>query len=593
MVGQCPHLLLLALFATTWTPLLAQDESPRVLELREEIESVQSAIARVELEIDELAADYPPAFELEREQATLLRLAEPYGLRDMEIRVASGADPRAGAGPGLLALNRLVVAARGGLDSIGFFFERVAGPLRPAYVETARLESDGEDSVRFESIIILPTWSGGGLEALRAEAQRASEDPIEADDAAERLLLETLNTLRSEYDALSVALGISSEVDDLAERSITLMLPLERLTKELDEDALALSQVRLGDELTLKGVALGARARDRLVEGLAAVGLMAETLEWRQGDTCWEFSAVTRMPGSLQRREDDVVFGSGLLSDTIEGVCTSEAGAPVVEIGGRGTEEAAGEDFLIRSRDIDSADLFRVLHHALGVSFVVGADVAGRVSVTIDSSSSFDDLREADLLIGTGPLHLVSRVGDSAADVVPPADGWTGPPADITLRRTPGHDLLCLLQGALGVDIRVPGALPAVSVYASGAELDAIVEAVVVAAEHEIDRSREPWVVSASGQGGSAVDPCEVSSDYLVRDWLGAAAALDSLGAEDLELKAMTRIDGARTAYAYGPAPGLLVLEVGAPLYGGQVTAVSDEGVDIELTSGELRKLSW
>ena len=412
--------------------------------------------------------------------------------------------------------------------------------------------------------------------------------------------------LEGERDAWRAARVTLTAVERRSTSGSLLLLPFLRLTRELEEDAVALGAADLSGggatvDMSLRGVTMGAAARGRLADSLGALGLESDEVGWRKLGRCWEFHLEATVPPS-EHPEDDAYYGAGLLDGDISSTC----GEPKAPLPGEATAPSDWEDevpstgTVIFLRSVALIDVYQVLHRVLGLNYVVSSALEGEVTMQIDEQTAPEEFARAGIVIGMDYLTAVSVRGEIAPVEVPDG-GWSELVGDIDLRRVGSADLLCLLQGALGVDLRVAASdLPGISVFASVAPLDQVLTSVAALAGLEVERNGERWLVRTSGSDAAVLDPCDAESDYLVRDWTEAATDLQNLSTEDLVLAGLARVEGNWTGYAYGPATGpygpargLLVLEVGALLHDGEVVAVSEHGVEVRAESGGSLSLDW
>ena len=501
--------------------------------------------------------------------AALVReLAERAGLTRVEVQARP---PLESGSSGTVAVE---LRATGRFNDVDRFFRQLALAPRLPDVESLAL-SAAPGTLQLTSLVRLPyrpvaaplSLLPEGSRAVVASVPRPQADAFLRDQA---LLLDKAQALAAWRRA---------------RRNPRLFL--SELAAVVRERPAALVHAQLGDEFVVRGLTVG-QGVARQLEARFERGFfrVAEFLMARKG-ACLQFEVRGRAPvvgpdAQLPMPADDPFAQD----ETPCRIDRDQGRSLTVKAGG---PKGAGP-LTVRLRDVDLADVFKVLHLASGESFVVDGDVAGRATVELQRVSLDEALqalvRGAELrLSGTAPLRRVSV--DRKAPLPPFALAGGTPPMTFAVKRGEVRDLLAVMSEAdpgLAV-LGPPGFLGRASVFARDAAL-LDVRAAVLASAGLSERIEEGRRILE--RPGGQDEPVPVASrDTEER----LVLAPHDLSVAELELAGVASSGGDWTAFAYTPTGGLASYQAGAKLGDGSVRTVSEGDVLLDSEEGPLRVL--
>ena len=448
----------------------------------------------------------------------------------------------------------LDVSALGGYEEIDRFFQRLAVSHRLVDVESLTLDRDdrGRDPARDGAAPSLLA----GPRAAAAPARVAARPPG-------RRAAPTLDAFLHDQ-ALAFAKSEASRPG--AARGGTPRLFLSELAAAARERPVVLAYASLGEEFTIRGLALGEgplRAfESRLERGFFR---LSDFLMAKPGRLL-PLRGARAEPGRGARRRA-APAGRGPVRAGRDGVPRrSRRGAAPVTV--RGREPTAKEPgrgpLTLRLRDVDLTDVFQALAAAGAGSYVVDDGVAGRVSVEMTRATLDEVLSRAAQVGRCRGERRQARCGASLR--ASPGCGATRRPAAATapasfaLKRAEVRDVLAAMAEADAslASLGPPGYLGRVSVWTKDAPLGAVRAAVLDAAglseQAEDDRrilerrtgaSDAPVPVARSGgEPRLALRP----EDLTVRELELAGIALRR------RLLRRVRVLAGGRAHAYAPA---------------------------------------
>jgi hypothetical protein len=357
------------------------------------------------------------------------------------------------------------------------------------------------------------------------------------------------------------------------------------------DHALALTRIRSGEETVFEGVVLGTAARAGLAAALDQAGFQVTGQELSPLGTCQAFTTKGRLAPRPEPPEA-VVVANGLFDARATSVCRPEPAPLVGRVALRGA--AAGDapsGLSLHLRDVDLADVFRILHDLRSESFVVDADVAGRTSVDVEGATLEETLaamKSAGLVVGRGPLRRVARA-TAGARPPDPATGKEGHSVSFQLRDAGLRTVLCVFTEISGLPILAPPDVEGrVVLFAKDVPWDGALESVLAAAglAYRIDGARvfvDRPDVEKSRTEKAATNVCTVGSR---RAWEHHNRNVDQLERGDLALAGVGRAGSVWKAYALGPGGTLWTLDAGQRLRDGRVQAVSETGFTFEAGDG-------
>lgn len=362
---------------------------------------------------------------------------------------------------------------------------------------------------------------------------------------------------------------------------------LSELAAVARERPAALLHAQLADEFVVRGLTVG-QGVARQLEARFERGFLrvAEFLMARKG-ACLQFEVRGRAPvvgpdAQLPMPADDP-FAQDEAPCRVE---RDQGRSLTVKAGGpKGTGPLT-----LRLRDVDLADVFKVLHVVSGESFVVDGDVAGRATVELVRVSLDEALqaltRGAELRVsGTPPLRRVAV--DRKTPLPPLALAGGAPPMTFAVKRGEVRDLLAVMSEAdpgLAV-LGPPGFLGRSSVFARDAALLDVRAAVLASAglSERIEDGRR-ILEHPGGQDEPLPVAARNTEERLV-------LAPHDVSVAELELAGLASAGGDWTAFAYTPTGGLASYQPGAKLGDGSVRTVSDTDVVVDSEEGPLRVL--
>jgi hypothetical protein len=363
---------------------------------------------------------------------------------------------------------------------------------------------------------------------------------------------------------------------------------LSAFGREEQDKAIALTEIRYEGGPTLHGVLLGATAKASLDPALRKAGLEVDHIELSRSGDCRAFTATARLK--------DGATPEGGYPDLLLEEGTAETCKPAKITAVDPVVRRGGDALAMHLRDIDVADVFRVLHDLTAESFVVDAEVKGRINVDIEAASAkeaLDAMSSAGIAIGPGPLHRVHRAAKTI-DVIP--HKYDGEPIDLLLKDAEIIDVMKLFNQITGLNISVqPDLQGKVTTFAAGTKwdylFDTMLQSLGLAYKLEGDRAFIGTAQQlASGHKG-AIDIAEASERQL-KTLIESGRRLwwlippEKLSVADLQLVGIARAADKWKGYAYAVSRKPIALEPGQTLFDGQVKAVGAEGVTVQ-KSGE------
>jgi len=566
-------------------------------DLRAEMDKARRELAEAEIQVETAKRRLPPAFDRAQEEKELRRAAQRAELAAIEIEPAGKAEPvaSAGTGPSGLEIHRLDVSGTDAYEKIHMFLTGLVLFPRTIDLETLDLRAGPEDTVTLKARLALPVLSpvprnppalpappaplsGLGSPTDRAALQRAYE---EARANALRAQLAEIN------GRLLAQRGLLRALRDRDERRRVLFgHALALLTRDMEAQAVALTEVRFDDAVTFKGVTLGGSAPKALKAGFAKAGFPVAEITASPLGRCQSF--VARTGFQVQDPPFEAVLGNGLFDAPAPSVCAPERPVSLGQVKARG--KTPGDAALtLRLRATEASHVVRVLSELTTQSFVVDADVAGTLGVDVDGvlpDEIFAALGSAGLKVGPGPLRRVSRAGATDA----PVHTYTGAPISLSLTRADLVDVLRFFHERTSLPILVPEGLKATAtIFGTDVMWDQALDALIASAglTYVIEGNRifagPAAAVAAAGHPGF-VDVTRASQATAGdrREWWKSFDFLEKLGPEDLELAGLGRASAGWTAYAFGPSGRLWTLSPGQSLAGASVKSVSSAGVTFD-----------
>jgi len=485
-------------------------------------------------------------------------------------RVALAARPPAESGTrGEVAVE---VAAFGRFADVDRFFRQVALSARLIDVDSLTLSATTEDVIQLSAVVRLPF--------------RPPKAPLPAPpEGRSRPTGVPRPTLDAYYRDQALALAKSDTVAQLRRTRRNPRLFLSELAAICRDRPVVLNFASLGEEFLVRGQAVGegpVRAlASRFERGFFRV---AEFLVARQG-ACHRFEVRGRSP--VAGTEAELPLPSEDPFEQDDAPCRVERDPPrAVAVKGPNQNTPGKGPLTLRLRDVDFADVFRVLHLLTAQGFLVDGEVAGRVSLDL-SRLALDQVLLAIEKSGvdvadSGPVRRVSS-SRVASHESPPGGA---PTASFALKRVEVRELLAVMTdmepglAALGP----AGSLGRVSLWARDVPvLDlraAMLEAVGL---HErIEEGRR--ILERKPGSEEALAPVAGTSPER-----RLALGPEDLAVMEFDLAGVASGGDGWIAFAYSPTGTLNAYRPGDRLADGIVKSVESTDVVIETDEGPVR----
>ena len=546
--------------------------------LRARIEATLRQVMELEIAVEHEKRLYPPAEMWDEDVASLTARARAAGIADLRPTPASIVPILLEGGrPSPLELRRITLAGRAEYGAVHRFLSLLARAPRRTDLEEVRLVAAPDRAVTYTIRLGLPVYTGSPAPApppAPALATNGARTPEEARDRAREAVLRAhLAELTSRAAGLQALQRVFAGHAERAARARALAA-LARLDRTTDDLAVALTEWRLGDAITVEGLAVGAAARAGLGPALQAAGLPVRDVPFSRQGPCHRFSVTVTLPAGAM--EDDGAPGNGPFDATTAAACAAPEGRARGRIAARGTDP---EGITVRLRGVEVADLFRVLGAVTPLGFVVDGDVDGRVDVDYERAS-LDDAFGAMAAAGiVGQVGALVRVSNAAAGVKvePPRDDHSGGPVSLDLKDADLRDVFLLFERIGGLRYELPdGVRGRVSLFVQEVPWDRVAEAVAESAglHPRIDGDGTRVVLEEKGPR-RPVPPAPIPWRYPREP--------AKVGLEDLRPAGAALVDGAWRAYAYGPGRVLWTLVPGARFFDGEVKAVTATAVTFDV----------
>jgi hypothetical protein len=470
----------------------------------------------------------------------------------------------------------LELSAQGRFGEVDRFFRQVALSHRLPDVESLTLSATSEGIVRLAAVLRLP------YRPLKAPL------PPPPDGLRSRLN----GVPRPAADAFlrdqALALAKSETVAALRRTRRNPRLFLSELAVVVRDRPVVLTHAALSDEFVVRGLTVG-EGSVRALETKFERGFfrISDFLVARQA-ACHRFEVRGKSP--VAGVEAELPFPAEDPFDQDETPCRVDRDqarsivlkGPTGKISGKGS-------LSLRLRDVDLADVFRVLHLVTSQAFIVDGDVTGRVSLDL-TRLTLDEVLTAltksglDLSISDpGPLRRVSAVRGKLPSL--PTSGGS-PAASFALKRAEVRDILAVMTdmdpslAALGPQ----GFLGRISLWAKDLPV-ASLRAAVLDAVGLTERMEEGRRI-LSRRVGSEEPVFPVAGTPPERRLVLRPKDLAVL---EFELAGVASAGEAWTAYAYSPTGALNAYRAGDALADGILKSVDSTDIVIETDEGPLR----
>jgi hypothetical protein len=440
---------------------------------------------------------------------------------------------------------------------VGEFFDRIGRLPLIVELESLSLDATPGGAVRFAARLGFPCYTGWPPEPPRPEPARpAGTGPLTDERAAyQQALFEQRDLLRRMAEEARAPLGRLQAKEIIAMGEMrTARAParfhaaLARL-EAFDGRAVAFSRAPRPAQRSRWPWRRPRAALRPAFEG----GLRGGTLDVAAAGDCRAFSVTARLAPPKNRARSSRPGGRPRPFPRRARGVRRRAQPSKGDVSVRGT---AG-DISVRVREIDLADVFNLLAKLTRASFVVDADVKGRVSVDLDRATldqALAALGSTGVVVGPGPLRRVARAGGTPPAALRPASREE--PISLSLTNAVLLDVLRLFEHITGCAAwTAPVADGRVSVFATEVPWDAILDGIAASvgmtAVIEGDRffvSPRPW----RAPGARARLRPRAPDDRRRPAWT-RIVQLKKMGVDDLTPVGMAGTAGAMKAVAYGP----------------------------------------
>jgi hypothetical protein len=479
------------------------------------------------------------------------------------------------------------VSGVGRYADIDRFFRQVALSHRLIDVESLNLTAAPGDAVRFTAVVKFPYRPAraalpqppDGTRARATGIPRPQADAFVADQALALAKSETIAALRR------------------ARRNPRVFL--SELSAIVRDRPVILTSATLGDEFLVRGLTVG-DASAHALESRMERGFfrLSQFLMTRQG-ACLRFEARGTTP--VAGPEAELPLPTEDPFEEQDASCAVDRDAArVAVVRGANTKVPGQGPLTLRLRDMDVADVFRVLHALTGQGFLVDGDVAGRVHVELARVTLEEALaalaRSANLRVGEP--GLVRRVSNAHGDTPAPrkpapkaAPAPDAPPpstatASFGLKRASVRDILAVMTDADAAlaSLGPPGSLGRVSLWARETPLS-VLRASVLEAAGLTERVEDEHRVL--GRPGAASDaPVPVAAETQPPRLVLRAPDLSLL---EFEPAGIASAGSGWSTFAYSPGGSLLGYRAGERLANAVIKDVQSTDVLLETDEGELR----
>ena len=503
--------------------------------------------------------------------ALVRQLADTAGLAKTQLQART---PTESGGRGEVVFE---LSALAGYEEVDRFFRDVENSYRLVDVESLTLTATTGDVLQLATVLRLPYWP------RRSPLPPPPEFPKSRLAGASRTARDAF--LRDQ----ALAYAKSDVIAAWRRARRTPRLFLSELAAVTRDRPVALAYASLGEEFTIRGLALGEgplRALEsRLERGFFRV---SEFLIARQG-VCQRFEAHGRSP--IAGPDAELPIPTEDPFDLDASACRPDRDATTrsVEVKGRApTAKSPGTGPLtLRLYDVDLADAFYALS-ALGLGgYVVDDAVNGRVQLELTRATLDEALtairKAANVELNeVGPVRRVSLARVTPSRAVP-AGGML---ASFSLKRAEVRDLLAAMADAdpALASLGPSGFLGRVSVWTKDAPLTALRAAVLEAAGLDERIEDERRIVERRNGASETATPVARS---------GAEPRItlrrDELTVREFELAGVGSSDGRRFAFAYSPGGELFAYAPGDRLFDGAVRSIETGEVVLDTEDGPLR----
>jgi hypothetical protein len=392
--------------------------------------------------------------------------------------------------------------------------------------------------------------------------------------------------LETYYRDQALALAKSETIAALRRVRRNPRLFLSELAAITRDRPVVLSFASSGEEFVVRGLGVG-EGPMRALESRFEKGFfrVTEFLMARQGG-CHRFEVKGRAPVAGSEAELPLPAEDPFEQDDAPCRVDRDALRPVF-IKAPSTKTPGQGPLTLRLRDVDYADVFRVIHLLTGQGFLVDGDVIGRVSMDLNKVTLTEVLASLEKsgidIQDSGPVRRVS-----STKVVPARAGPGGgqPAASFALKRTEVREILAVMTdmdpglAALGP----PGFLGRVSVWAKDVPVSDL-RAALLEAAGLTERIEEGRRLLARTTGPEEVLQPVAGTPSERRLVLGP----HDLAVMEFELAGVASSGEGWLAFAYSPTGVLDAYKPGDALADAIVKSVDSTDAVLETDEGSVR----
>jgi hypothetical protein len=474
------------------------------------------------------------------------------------------------------------------------FARQVALSPRLIDVESMSITATVDSVVKLSAVLGLP--------------YRPTRAPLPAPPDGTRARLQGVP--RAQADAyirdMALALAKSETVAAIRRTRRNPRLFLTELAAIARDRPVVLTQASVGDDFVVRGLTVG-EGSVRSLESRFERGFLrvSDFVIARQG-ACLRFEVRGKSPVAGPDAELPLPTEDPFDQDDVpckvnrDTVRTAVIKGPQSKMPGQGP-------LSIRLRDVDTSDVFFVLHRLTGQGFLVDGDVTGRVSVELNHVTLEEALnalaKGAGLRVSEpGLIRRISAArgassppeskrGGGGGKGRPPAPAppdrvSTGPPATFTVKRAEVREILAVMTdadpslAALGPQ----GFLGRVSLWAKDVPLVVLRSAVLSAAGLTERVENDSRILERHAGGDEAVVPVSGAPpdpQLILRP--------QDLAVIEFEIAGLAGTADGWTAFAYAPTGALNAYRAGDRLADGAVKDVQSTDVALDTDEGLLR----
>jgi hypothetical protein len=467
------------------------------------------------------------------------------------------------------------VSAVGSYAEIDRFFRLVALSPRLVDVEHITLAAVPDGPIKLTALLRVPFRPAGAILPTPPDGFRP-RDPTVARPQAEAYARDQM-----------LAVQKSETIAALRRARRNPRLFLSEMAAAVRDRPVILTNASLGEEFSVRGVVLGEASlrglESRLERGFFRV---VDFLIARRG-ACYRFEARGRSPVAGLDAELPLPAEDPFLPEDAQ--CRADRdGGPATLVRGPSSKVAGKGPLTLRLREVDTADVFNVLHALTGEAFIVDGDVTGRVSmdlVRVTRDEVLAALQKTGLNIAFGAgLLRVSRSGVAAVPRAPLSVDAT-PPVRFAAKRAEVKDVLAAMAEAdpgLASEA-APGTLGRLSVFGRDVNVAGL-RAAVLEAAGLVERAVEGRRIVERPQG-AAETTAPIAPGPTRRLEIGP----DEVSVAEFALAGMASVNDDWVAFAYSPLGALHAYRRGARLADGVVRAVESTDVLLATEEGDLR----